>query len=125
MWFDKIITKISQSKTNNLDLMVEHKIWEQLKTCYDPEIPINIVELGLIYNFDVTPLDSGKKKVNIQMTLTAPHCAMASALQKDIETKILAIPEVEAVGVELVFDPPWDPSRMSDAAKLELNFYDF
>jgi probable FeS assembly SUF system protein SufT len=108
---------------NKLDILLEHKIWEQLKTCYDPEIPVNIVELGLIYNCDISPLPSGKNKVSVKMTLTAPGCGMATILQNDVQAKIRALPEVESVDIELVFDPPWDPSRMSEAARLELNLF--
>jgi probable FeS assembly SUF system protein SufT len=111
------------SEQKKLDILFEHKIWEQLKTCYDPEIPVNIVELGLIYNCEITPLPSGKKRVSIKMTLTAPGCGLAPILQSDVQAKIKALPEVESVDVELVFDPPWDPSRMSEAARLDLNLF--
>lgn len=130
MWWQKNKTNKENTtqyqnklEQNKVDILLEHKIWEQLKTCYDPEIPINIVELGLIYNCDISPLPSGKNKVSVKMTLTAPGCGMAPILQKDVQEKIKALPEVESVDIELVFDPPWDPSRMSEAARLELNLF--
>lgn len=111
--------KVSESReTAPLDQL----IWEQLKTCYDPEIPINIVELGLVYECRVTPLPepSGGNKVDIRMTLTAPGCGMGEALKKDAQAKIERLPGVREVSVELVWDPPWDQSKMSQAAKLQL-----
>ena len=97
-------------------------IWEQLSTCYDPEIPINIVELGLIYRCEVVAADSGNR-VEIDMTLTAPGCGMGPFLVEDVRAKIARIPHVTAVDVELVFDPPWNPGMMSEAARLETGFY--
>jgi probable FeS assembly SUF system protein SufT len=97
----------------------EQLIWQQLATCYDPEIPINIVELGLIYDCDVTPLATGGNRVDIKMTLTAPGCGMGAILQQDVANKIKSIPNVSEANVELVFEPPWDQSRMTEAAKLQ------
>ena len=99
---------------------VEDLVWEQLKTCYDPEIPVNIVELGLIYNAKVSEHEQGGQRVDIQMTLTAPGCGMGEILKQDIEAKILEIPSVSVANVELVFDPPWEVSMMSEAARLQL-----
>lgn len=96
-------------------------VLSQLKTCYDPEIPVNIVDLGLIYQQEVSPLD-GQFLVRIEMTLTAPGCGMGEVLKSDVEKKIKDIPLVSDVVVDLVFDPPWESSRMSDAAKLELGY---
>lgn len=98
----------------------EALLWEQLRSCYDPEIPVNIVELGLIYDMVVSPLPTGGYHVGVQMTLTAPGCGMGPVLAQDVEQKLLAVPEVNQVDVVLVFDPPWTSERMSEAAKLEL-----
>jgi FeS assembly SUF system protein len=95
------------------------KLIEKLKTVYDPEIPVDIYELGLIYKVDV----SDDKAVVIDMTLTAPGCPVAGDMPGWVEEAIEEIPEVKSCRVELVFDPPWDPSRMSDEAKLQLNMF--
>ena len=101
------------------DKDIEDVIWKQLKTCYDPEIPVNIVDLGLIYRCDVTPLPNGQRAVSVDMTLTAPGCGMGEILVQDAQEKIQVIPTIESVTVELVFDPPWNQSMMSDEAKLQ------
>jgi probable FeS assembly SUF system protein SufT len=104
----------------------EDKIWYLLKTCFDPEIPVNVVDLGLIYACEVMPIKSAdhidtlKKAVFIRLTLTAPACGMGPVLVADIEQKVKSIPEVETVTIDLVFDPPWDRDKMSEAAKLQL-----
>lgn len=95
-------------------------VWQTLKTCYDPEIPVDIVELGLIYACDVIPTEDGQARVSIKMTLTAPGCGMGEILADEVADKVLALPRVAEVNVEFVFDPPWDRSRMSEAAQLEL-----
>jgi len=96
-------------------------VWEQLKTCYDPEIPVNIVDLGLIYDLSITKLEKEPGyHVGVQMTLTAPGCGMGPVLTQDVEQKLLLIPNVKKVDVVLVFDPPWNSDLMSDSAKLEL-----
>jgi FeS assembly SUF system protein len=95
---------------------LKEQIIEVLRTCYDPEIPVDIYELGLIYEIQVDP--SGM--VYIQMTLTAPNCPVAGSLPQDVQTKVSAIPGIKDVKVDLVFDPPWNPSKMSQAAKLQL-----
>jgi probable FeS assembly SUF system protein SufT len=99
---------------------VEELVWEQLRTCYDPEIPVNIVELGLVYGCEVTPQPDGGHKVGVRFTLTAPGCGMGDYLRMDIERKLASIPGVSQAEVEVVLDPPWDMSRMSDAARLQL-----
>jgi probable FeS assembly SUF system protein SufT len=101
---------------------LEKLVWDQLKTCFDPEIPVNIVDLGLVYHCQVTPLPEGGNKVDVKFTLTAQGCGMGQVLKGDMESKILSLSGVKDVGVEVVFDPPWDPSRMSDAARLQLGF---
>jgi len=97
-----------------------NSIWAQLRTCYDPEIPVNIVDLGLIYDCQATPLPAGGSKVEVKMTLTAPGCGMSEILKTDIENKIREMPGVAEAVVAVVWDPPWHQSMMSDAAKLEL-----
>jgi len=94
-------------------------VWEQLRTCYDPEIPVNIVELGLIYECKTTALDDGGNRVDITMTLTAPGCGMGPILVDDAQSKIMSIANVTEVNCELVFEPPWDQSMMSEAARLQ------
>ncbi len=104
---------------NASDEDVEKLIWDQIKTCYDPEIPVNIVDLGLIYECKVDKLEDGRRKVRIKMTLTAPGCGMGDILVDDVRAKVKLVPTVEDVHVELVFDPPWNKDMMSDVAKLE------
>lgn len=100
---------------------VSDLVWQTLKTCYDPEIPVDIVELGLIYACDVLPMDdSDDFRVSIEMTLTAPGCGMGDLLVEEIHEKLLALPRVAQVDLDFVFDPPWDRSRMSEAAMLSL-----
>jgi len=99
---------------------VEAAVWEQLRTAYDPEIPVNIVELGLVYECRVMPL-AGGWGVAIRMTLTAPGCGMGDYLTRDVEAKLYSIPGVLEAEVELVFDPPWNRDMMSETARLELN----
>lgn len=98
-------------------------VWDQLRTCFDPEIPINIVELGLIYKCEFTKLEERSYRVDIQMTLTATGCGMGPFLVEDIKSKVQRVPKVSEVNVELVFDPPWDQSMMSEAARLETGMY--
>lgn len=99
---------------------IEKRVWHQLRTVFDPEIPVNVVDLGLIYLCKVTVLPEGGSRVDVKMTLTAPGCGMGAVLQRDAQSKILRIPGVKQADVEMVIDPPWNPSRMSEAAKLQL-----
>ena len=99
---------------------LEKQIWESLKTCYDPEIPVNIVDLGLIYDCHITPLSAGSHRVDVKMTLTAPGCGMGPMLAQDVQTKVLALEGVDDVAVELVWDPPWNQGMMTEQAKLQL-----
>ncbi len=101
------------------DDAVEVLVWKQLRTCFDPEIPINVVELGLVYDCDIERFEDGSRKVNIKMTLTAPACGMGDILVDDVRTKVERVPTVSEADVDLVFDPPWNQSMMSDAARLE------
>jgi metal-sulfur cluster biosynthetic enzyme len=100
----------------------EEMIWKQLKTVRDPEIPVNIVDLGLIYAAAALPAEDGGKRIEVRMTLTAPGCSMSDVIKAEVERKLAALPEVREVKVEIVFDPPWDKSRMSEGAKLHLGF---
>lgn len=100
----------------------EEMVREQLKTVYDPEIPVDIVELGLIYGCDVTPLEDGRRRIHVTMSLTAPGCGMSDVLKADVERKLSSLPDVEEVRVDVVFDPPWHPGRMSEVARLQLGF---
>ncbi|HYD74607.1 putative Fe-S cluster assembly protein SufT [Ramlibacter sp.] len=99
---------------------LEERVWNTLRTCYDPEIPVDIVELGLVYACVLTPMDDGRTHVGIQMTLTAPGCGMGEAIANEVADKVLALKGVGEVNVDMVFDPPWDRSRMSEAAQLAL-----
>jgi probable FeS assembly SUF system protein SufT len=101
-------------------VVTEEQVREKLRTCYDPEIPVNIVDLGLVYDLQIQPMPGGGNRVEIKMTLTAPGCGMGPVLQQDVETKVSAIPGVKEAGVFLVWDPPWSREMLSDAARLEL-----
>jgi probable FeS assembly SUF system protein SufT len=99
-------------------------VWNQLKACYDPEIPVNIVDLGLIYSCElIKKPGEDQHRVDVKMTLTAAGCGMGPVLAADVEQKLLALPTIAEVNVEVVFDPPWDRSMMSDVAKLELGLF--
>jgi probable FeS assembly SUF system protein SufT len=97
----------------------EQLVWDQLKTVYDPEIPVNVVDLGLIYECNIAPVEGGNQ-ISIKMTMTAPGCGMADVLKADIQRKLAGLPSVKDLRVEVVFDPPWNPARMSEAARLQL-----
>ncbi len=99
---------------------LEKLVWDQLRTCYDPEIPVNIVELGLVYECSLAPLDDGGHRVDVKLTLTAPGCGMGGVLAADAQAKIGALPGIREANVEIVFEPAWNPSMMSEAARLEL-----
>ena len=99
---------------------LETLVWDQLRTCYDPEIPVNIVDLGLVYECAVVPLDDGTHRAEIKLTLTAPGCGMGGVLAADAQAKIAALPGIREANVEIVFEPQWNPSMMSESARLEL-----
>ena len=100
---------------------LEREVWNQLKTCYDPEIPVNIVDLGLIYDCQLAPVGEGKSfKADVKMTLTAPGCGMGPVLAQDVQNKLLSVEEIDEANVELVWDPPWNQGMMTEAAKLQL-----
>lgn len=105
---------------NEIEGSIEDKVWTQLRTCFDPEIPVNIVDLGLVYECNILPLGKHENSVHITMTLTAAGCGMGPVLLADVEEKIRQIHHVTDVKVELVFDPPWTREMMSDEAKLQL-----
>ncbi len=100
-------------------MMLEAQIIEGIRTCFDPEIPVNIYDLGLIYSVKVDPQGAAE----IQMTLTSPNCPSAAFLPEEVRTKAEEVPGVTSVMVDLVFDPPWEPSRMSEVAKLQLGMF--
>lgn len=102
---------------------VERLVWEQLKTIYDPEIPVNIVDLGLVYTCELNAEEDGRRRVAIEMTLTAPGCGMGPILVEDVRSKVSLIPTVDRVDVELVFEPPWNHMMMSEAARLETGMF--
>jgi len=100
---------------------VEKQVWDALKTCFDPEIPVNIVDLGLIYDCGVAPIEGcGSFRVNVKMTLTAPGCGMGPMIAQDAQNKILSLEAVDEANVEVVWDPPWNQAMLSEAAKLQL-----
>ncbi|MDX8389109.1 MAG: putative Fe-S cluster assembly protein SufT [Mariprofundaceae bacterium] len=101
----------------------EAEVWAVLRTCYDPEIPVNIVDLGLVYDVHAVDTDEGGNAVEVTMTLTAPGCGMGPFIVDDVRAKTLALEGVMDVNVELVFDPPWDRAMMSDEAKLQLGMF--
>lgn len=98
---------------------IENQVWEQLSLCYDYEIPVNIVELGLIYGVKISDLSDGQE-VLIQMTFTSPMCPMGDVIKKDIERRVATVPGIKKISIEIVWEPPWDQTRMSEAAKLQL-----
>ena len=103
---------------------LEAQVVEMIKTCYDPEIPVNIYELGLIYAVQVTPKEGEEgADAHITMTLTSPACPVAGSLPPEVEQKILAVPGITEAKVEVVWEPPWNLSMMSEAAKLQLGIF--
>jgi len=99
---------------------IDAMVWEQLKTCFDPEIPVNIVDLGLVYGMEVAPLADGSKRVDVKMTLTAQGCGMGASIAFDAKQKLASLPGVSEANVELVWDPPWTPQMISPEGKERL-----
>lgn len=99
---------------------VEKEIWNQLRTCYDPEIPVNVVDLGLIYDCHIEPMAANSYRVGVKMTLTAPGCGMGPVLAQDVQNKLVSLEPIDEANVELVWDPPWNQGMMTEAAKLQL-----
>ena len=108
---------------NATDDDVEVMAWQQMRTCFDPEIPFNIVDLGLVYSCDIEREPDGRRRITVRMTLTAPGCGMGDILVQDVRDKLERIPTVSEADVELVFDPPWNQSMMSEAARLETGMF--
>jgi len=103
---------------------LEEQVWGQLRTCFDPEIPVNVVDLGLIYDCTLTdPDESGQRQAQVKMTLTAPGCGMGQVLADDVKRKLEGLPGIAGAEVEVVFDPPWNPNMMTEAAKLQLGMF--
>jgi len=115
----KVPVKTPELPPNATEDDVKELVWQQMRTCYDPEIPINIVDLGLVYECDITRNDDSTRTVSVKMTLTAPGCGMGDILVQDVKEKVELIPTVRDAKVELVFDPPWNHTMMSDAARLQ------
>jgi len=118
----EVISEIEKNNINNGEYS-EELVWEQLKTCFDPEIPVNIVDLGLIYDLSKDGTEEEGYTLNIKMTLTAPGCGMGPTIAQDVEDKIISLPGVKVVLVEIVWDPVWDRSMMSEDAKLKLGMF--
>lgn len=119
----KELVKAPELPPNATEEDVKQLAWEQMRTCFDPEIPINIVDLGLVYDCVVTPNADGTRSVEITMTLTAPGCGMGEILVEDVKEKVERIPTVSRAKVELTFDPPWNQSMMSEAARLQTGMF--
>ena len=115
--------EVPNQETGDDDVVNEDMIWNVLKTIYDPEIPVDIVELGLIYAVDMDGVVDDHYIVDVKMTLTAPGCGMSQVLHDDVVRKVGKLNGVKEVKVDLVFDPPWDPSKLSDAARLKLDMF--
>ena len=99
---------------------IEAMVWDQLKTCFDPEIPVNIVDLGLVYGMELTPTDEGANRVDVKMTLTAQGCGMGATIAIDAKHKLLSIPGVSEANVDIVWDPPWNPQMISPEGRERL-----
>ena len=117
--FDVEMPAVAQVTDTASGPVQEELLWEQMRTCYDPEIPINIVDLGLVYECKVTPLADTGHRVDVRMTLTAPGCGMGQFLAEDVRSKLMQVPNVSEVNVDLTFDPPWSQDMMTEAARLE------
>ena len=115
----KEVARRPELPPNATEDVVRDLAWEQMRACYDPEIPINIVDLGLVYECKVEPNQDQTRDIGVTMTLTAPGCGMGDVLVADVREKLAAIPTVRSVNVELTFDPPWNQSMMSEAARLQ------
>ena len=109
-----------EKKEKSGDKVSEDAVWDQLRTVYDPEIPVNIVDLGLVYDCQVLKSPESGTRIEVKMTLTAPGCGMGPAIAQDARSKILTIPGVDEADVELVWDPPWNQHMISEAGKMKL-----
>ncbi len=117
---DALGKTVQQMEQDFSNMSLEDAVYAQLRTCFDPEIPVNIVDLGLIYDCKIEPIENDKNIVHIKMTLTAPGCGMGPVIADDAKRKIESLPKVVEAKIELVFDPPWGREMMSDEAKLAL-----
>lgn len=115
------------SEPGNIEASTDHKLWptirNAIKEIYDPEIPVNIYELGLIYKVDISEGKDGKADVYVQMTLTSPACPVAQEMPGWVQGAVMPIEGVDIVDVEIIWDPPWDASMMSETAKMQLNMF--
>jgi len=111
----------TEQKAEAKALTLEEQVWEALKECYDPEIPVNIVDLGLVYKVTIDDSIQGEANVFIMMTLTAPGCGMGPVIAADVKRRVQVVSDVSNVRVDVVFDPVWSPALMSESAKLQLN----
>lgn len=117
----EVAAKAVSTRTPSTAEEIEKEAWNQMRTCYDPEIPVNIVDLGLVYDCHVEPLGAPDRyKMGVKITLTAPGCGMGPALRQDVQNKLLSIETVDEATVEVVWDPQWNQGMMSEAAKLQL-----
>jgi probable FeS assembly SUF system protein SufT len=117
---EKAAAKSEPNKTSTNGAVSEDDVWNQLKQCYDPEIPVNIVDLGLVYDCRLIKKDDGGTRVEVKMTLTAPGCGMGPAIAHDAQSKILSIDGVDEAEVQLVWDPPWNQNMISEAGRMKL-----
>ena len=117
---EKPVASNGAPKTTAGGAVDEKAVWDQLKQCYDPEIPVNIVDLGLVYDCRLIKKDDGGTKVEVKMTLTAPGCGMGPAIAHDAQSKILSIDGVDEADVQLVWDPPWNQNMISEAGRMKL-----
>ncbi|MFA5041390.1 MAG: iron-sulfur cluster assembly protein [Bdellovibrionales bacterium] len=113
----------SEIKSAGAPLPIGERVVDQIKTVYDPEIPVNVYDLGLIYKVDIAPAENGKSDVKIEMTLTSPNCPIADEMPLRVNEAVRALDDVDKVFVNLVWDPPWDKSRMSDEARMQLDMF--
>lgn len=107
-------------KPSDQNELSEELVWNTLKTVYDPELPVNIVDLGLVHSCAISPNQKGGNTIAVRMAMTAPGCGMSNVLKSDVESRLLRLPQVSDANVEVVFDPPWTPARMTEAARLQL-----
>lgn len=114
---------VNSVDTASSDLSLDQKVWNALRECYDPEIPVNVVDLGLIYEMKLDDSIPGEVNVFVKMTLTAPGCGMGPMIANDVKRRVQMVNGIRNVHVDLTFDPPWNPGMMTEAAKLQLNMY--
>ena len=113
----------TETASENDEPADEKEVWEMLKTCYDPEIPVNIVDLGLVYDVKMSPVPSGHNRVDVKMTLTAMGCGMGPAIAAQARDRLLTVPGVEEADVQIVWDPPWNQSMITEAGKKRLGIW--